>query len=124
MAVVTPLLLTIACGCTDFGRAFHAHTVVSNAARCGAERGSLSGFTPFSRPSWEAAVRTAVETEMSGLAGFDADRLTVDITTSVDGDDLTYTAVEVAYPFTMFAALRDLGPTLTLRHRVEMRQVH
>jgi Flp pilus assembly protein TadG len=123
MAVVLPVLLLLALACTDFGRIVHGFITVANAARCGAEYGSMHKFTPYTRSSWEAQVRQVVDDEMVGLAGFDSDELQVSITTTADEDDLFRASVHVAYPFRMVVNWPGLPETTTLRHAVQMRQI-
>lgn len=124
MAVVTPVLLLLAFGCTDFGRVFHAYAVVSNAARCGAEYGALHNFTSYTRGSWEAAVRSAVESDMQGLQGYQPQQLDVAITTTTDADGLFRVAVQVTYPFQTVIAWPGLPSPVSLSHRLEMRRIH
>jgi Flp pilus assembly protein TadG len=123
MAVVLPVLLLLALACTDFGRIVHGFIAVANAARCGAEYGSMHKFTPYTQSSWEAQVRQVVNDEMVGLAGFDTDELQVNITTTTDEDELFRASVNVAYPFRMVVNWPGLPATTTLRHTVQMRQI-
>lgn len=123
MAIVTPLLLLFAFASADFGRVVHAYAIVSNAARCGTEYGSMHGFTPYTRESWESRIRQIVDEEMQGLSGFDKDQMTLTITTSTDADDLTRAAIEVTYPFHTVVDWVGLPSQVTLRHRVEMRRI-
>ena len=124
MAVVTPVLLALAFGCTDFGRIFHAYAVVSNAARCGAEYGALHNFTNYTRDSWETAVRNAVESDMQGLAGYQSQQLDVAIATTTDADGLFRVAVQVTYPFQTVVSWPGLPSPVSLTHRLEMRRIH
>src|SRR5258708_3931374 len=86
MALVLPLILLLAFAVADFGRVVHAYLVVSNAARCGAEYGSMHEFTAYTRSSWQAQIRSVIEGEMSGLQGFSATNLQSTCTTTTDGD--------------------------------------
>jgi len=123
MAIVAPLLLLFALASADFGRVVHAYAVVSNAARCGAEYGSMHGFTPYTRASWESRIRQRATEEMEGVSGFDAGQMNLTITTSEDGDELLRTAVEVEYPFHTVVNWLGLPSRVTLTHRVEMRRI-
>jgi Flp pilus assembly protein TadG len=123
MAVVLPLLLLLALACADFGRVVHGFIVVANAARCGAEYGSMHKFTPFTRSSWESQVRQAVRDEMAGLSGFTADELQVEVATATDDDDLFQVSVRIAYPFRMVVNWPGLPQTTILRHAVLRRQI-
>ena len=123
MAIVTPLLLLFAFASADFGRIVHAYAVVSNAARCGAEYGSMHGVTPYTRESWESRIRQTVDQEMQGLSGFEGEHVNLTVTTSTDADNLTRAAVEVKYPFHTVIDWLGLPSEVTLTHRVEMRRI-
>lgn len=123
MAIVTPLLLLFALASADFGRVVHAYAVVSNAARCGAEYGSMHGVTPYTRENWETRIRQIVDEEMQGLSGFNEEQMMLMIATSTDADNLTRTAVEVKYPFQSVIQWLGLPSEVTLTHRVEMRRI-
>jgi Flp pilus assembly protein TadG len=123
MALVLPLILLFAFACVDFGRVVHAYVVVSNAARCGAEHGSMHKFTTYTHPFWESQVRQAVEKEMQGLAGFTADELQTTLTTFTDADGLFRLDVEVQYPFQTVVRWPGVPSQITLNHRVAMRQI-
>ena len=124
MAIVTPVMILLALGCTDFGRVFHEQSVISNGARCGAEYGATHGFTSHTRSAWEQMVRVAVEEELQNLFGYDADEATVEVSTEPDEDGLFRVAVGVEYPFATTIAWPGLPSQLRLKHRVEMRRIH
>jgi Flp pilus assembly protein TadG len=123
MAIVLPVLLLLALACADFGRVVHGFVTVANAARCGAEYGSMHKFTAFTESSWQTQVRQAVRDEMEGLAGFEPAELQVKVTTTTDEDDLFRASVEVVYPFRMVVNWPALPAATTLRHTVLMRQI-
>jgi Flp pilus assembly protein TadG len=124
MAIVTPVVILLALGCTDFGRVFHAHSVVSNGARCGAEYGATHGFTPHTQPAWEAMIRSSVEEELRNLPGYDAQAPAVEVSTAPDEAGLYRVAVEVEYPFATTIDWPGLPSQVLLKHRVEMRRIH
>jgi Flp pilus assembly protein TadG len=124
MAIVTPVVILLALGCTDFGRVFHAQSVVSNGARCGAEYGATHGFTSHTQSAWEAQVRSSVEEELRNLPGYDAELANVEVSTVPDEAGLFRVAVEVEYPFATTIAWPGLPSQLRLQHRVEMRRIH
>jgi Flp pilus assembly protein TadG len=124
MAIVTPVMILLALGCTDFGRVFHAQSVVSNGARCGAEYGSTHGFTTHTQTAWEAMVRSSVEEELRNLPGYEEQEATVEVSTEPDEIGLFRVAVEVEYPFATTIAWPGLPSQLRLKHRVEMRRIH
>lgn len=123
MAIVAPVLLLFALAAVDFGRIVHHYTVVSNAARAGAEYGSMHGFTTFTRSTWEASVRAAVGDEMQSLANLTSGDLTVEVATTVDGDGLFRCAVQASYPFRTIIDWPGLPAITQLSHRVEMRRI-
>lgn len=123
MAIVEPVLLLFALAAVDFGRVVHHYTVVSNAARAGAEYGSLHGFTTFTRAAWEAGVRAASVDEMLNLPNYSAGDVAIDVVTTTDGDGLFRVAVSASYPFHTIVAWPGLPTATQLSHRVEMRQI-
>jgi Flp pilus assembly protein TadG len=123
MALVLPLILLLAFAVADFGRVVHAYLVVSNAARCGAEYGSMHEFTVYTRSSWEAQIRSVMEGEMSGLQGFSATNLQSTYTTTTDSDGLFQVRVGATYPFTTIVSWPGIPAQVLLSHQVEMRQV-
>jgi Flp pilus assembly protein TadG len=123
LAIVLPLLLLLALACTDFGRVIHGFITVGNAARCGAEYGSMHKFTPHTRESWESQVRDAVRNEIQGLSDFDPADLQIGITTTDDEAGLFRARVAVSYPFRMVVNWPGLPVMTMLRHNVEMRQI-
>ena len=123
MAMVAPVILLMAFAVSDYGRIVHAYLVVSNAARCGADYAAVHGFTTATRSSWETCIREAVDEELQNLPGYDVDDSTVEITTSVDADDVASTSVSVTYPFRMTITWPGLPSSSMLSHRVEMRRI-
>ncbi len=65
-AVAAPVLLLIAFGCTDLGRAIGSYVAVSNAARVGAEYGATHAYTSYTYASWENQVTLQAQQEMQG----------------------------------------------------------
>ena len=65
-----PLLLLLAFGCCDLGRAVGAYVAVSNAARVGAEYGATHGYTSYTYASWESQVTQQAQQEMQGTPAF------------------------------------------------------
>jgi Flp pilus assembly protein TadG len=123
LALLVPLLLLLAFACVDFGRIMHAFVTVTNAARCGAAYGAMHKYTGYTRTFWEAEVRQAIEDEMAGLEGFDAQKLQTTVVTTTDDDELFRVDVDVAYPFETAVAWPGVPRQVQMRRRVEMRQV-
>jgi Flp pilus assembly protein TadG len=122
-ALILPLVLLLTLACVDLGRVVHAYLVVSNAARCGAQYGSMHEFTNYTRPSWESQIRTAIEGEMNGLRGFSSSNLQSTYTTTTDSDGLFQLVVKVNYPFNTIVTWPGVPSQLVLSHQVEMRQI-
>jgi Flp pilus assembly protein TadG len=122
LAVVMPLVLLLAFACVDFGRVVHAYVIVSNAARCGAEEGSMNYFTNYTRSSWETNVKEAVSDEMQGLHGFDSTKLQTTITTATDSDGLFRITLQATYPFQTIVNWPGVPSQVTLSRSVVMRQ--
>ena len=105
-ALATPLLLLMAFGVIDFGRAFYVHNKLSSVVRDGARVGAAQGAT---------ATNTTVATRITGailteydLAGARAPAVTVNVTN---------TDVEVridAYPFTGWLPILPIARNLKL----------
>jgi Flp pilus assembly protein TadG len=123
MALVLPLVLLLTFAAVDFGRVVHAFLVVSNAARCGAEYGSMHEFTAYTRPSWESQIRSAMEDEMHGLKGFSATNLQSTYTTTTDSDGLFQLQIKASYPFATIVNWPGVPANVLLSHQVEMRQI-
>ncbi|MEQ9380125.1 MAG: TadE/TadG family type IV pilus assembly protein [Pirellulales bacterium] len=122
LAIVLPLLALLALVGTDLGRATHAYLAVGNAARVGAEYGSLRNVTDYTEASWEQQIQDAVREEAEGTPTLDSASVTVDIQRSTDADDLSVITVETTYPFEMIVDWPGLPATLNLRRTVTMRQ--
>lgn len=98
MAIVLPLLALLIMGCIDFGRFAHVSITVTNAARTGAEVGSMNAYTASTADLWEEKVRQATVEEMARMDGFDINRLSLTITRVTD-DEYPRVVVEATYPF-------------------------
>lgn len=122
MALTLPLLLLLAFGCVDLGRAASAHLVVCNAARAGAEYGSTRGMTTFNQPTWEQAIRDEVETEMQEIASFDDSKLSVTVETSEGDYELEVVAVTVQYNFETITGWPGIPANISLHHTVSMQR--
>jgi len=124
LVLLLPLIVLFGLASADFGRIAHAYLVVANAARTGAEYGSMHGFTSFSAASWKSRVRQSVQTEMHGLAGINAADLQIDIPTpAADTDGLYLVHVGVSYPFRTIVSWPGLSEMTLLHHEVQMRQI-
>ncbi|MGE3317208.1 MAG: TadE/TadG family type IV pilus assembly protein [Planctomycetaceae bacterium] len=122
-ALALPVLLLLAFGCVDFGRAASAHLIVCNAARTGTDYGATRGVTTYTRDSWEAAIRTTVIEEMLNIATFDESKLFVTIATDEGDYGLDYVSVTVAYNFETLAGWPGLPSNIALEHTVSAQRV-
>lgn len=106
-AITIPMLLLIAVGIFEFGRAYQSWQILTNAAREGARVSVL----PSTLPS--AAVDAARNyLEMGQLDNYAAASIDVDQMSSieVDGEDISASLVTVQYPFDFIV----LGPVARL----------
>jgi len=99
LAIALPLLILILLGACDFGRFAHTQVAVAGAARAGAGIGSQRSPTPTTQGQWNGMIRTAVEGELQGLIGFQAQRLTTTITLSAETGGTQRVSVQANYPF-------------------------
>ena len=125
MAMTLPLLLLVAIGIFEFGRAFQTWEVLTNAAREGARIAVL--------PSSTAAVvqtRTKEYLNACALAGNSATVTVTPTTISIGGANASASKVTVTYPF-QFMVLQpvaklvvrgtQLGKPITMSASAEMR---
>jgi Flp pilus assembly protein TadG len=123
MALICPLVLMFAFATTDFGRVMAAYLVVCNAARVGADYGTMNGYTSYTQASWQSAIRQAVDQEMQGLSGYQSSQLQLSITPTPDPDGLYHVAVEVSYPFTTVVNWPGVPSSVLLDHSVTARRI-
>jgi Flp pilus assembly protein TadG len=99
-AVTIPMLLLIAVGIFDFGRAYQTWQVLTNAAREGARLAVLPNMT-------ESAVQTRARDYMYSGQLTNVDTATVDVnrnaTIVVNGANVSASQVTVQYPFSFIA---------------------
>jgi hypothetical protein len=100
MAVLLPLLLTIALLCIDFGRFAHTFIAINNAARAGAGYASMHPHTATSRSTWVANTQQAIIDEMAAGGWFDAENLQIPAPQLIDdGGGRSRVSVQVTYSF-------------------------
>ncbi len=121
-ALAVPILLLLAFGCADLGRAVAAYVAVSNAARVGAEFGATHGFTSYSYASWQGLVIQRASQEMQGTSAFNSNQLNVTVSTIPGSGSLYQTTVTVTYPFRMVTAWPGLPQQFNLTHTVTMQR--
>lgn len=121
--ITLPLLITLAVGGIDFGRAIYTYIALSNAARRGAEQAATHKFTSFTKPFWEEQVREAVTEEMQQVKDFDGTRLTIAVATENDADGLFRATIEARYRFETIVNWMAVPRSVELWRGVTMRQI-
>ncbi|MBI2835977.1 MAG: pilus assembly protein [Acidobacteria bacterium] len=108
-AVTVPILLLIAVGVFEFGRAFQTWEVLTNAAREGARLSVLPNST---NSAVDAVVRNYMQTGQ--LAGYSSASVSVNrsATLTVNGQPLSASQVTVGYPYT-FMVLQPVARLIT-----------
>jgi Flp pilus assembly protein TadG len=105
-ALTLPIMLLVCVGILEFGRAYQAWQVVTNASREGARVAVLPGI---SDESVEARVRTYLQNGALDAAA-DADVTITNTTVSIGGTTASAASVQVDYPFQFMV----LGPVAEL----------
>jgi Flp pilus assembly protein TadG len=121
-AIAVPILLLLALGCGDLGRAVGAYIAVSNAARVGAEYGATHAYTSYTYSSWQGLVIQQAQQEMQGSTAFDPSQLVVTVSTVPASGSLYQVTVTVNYPFSMVTSWPLLPQQFTLTHSVTMQR--
>jgi Flp pilus assembly protein TadG len=105
MALALPMMLLIAAGIFEFGRAYQTWQIITNAAREGARIAVLPGTT-------DSMVTTRVKTYMSDGLLSDSAAATVaiqrDATISMGAGTATASRITISYPFT-FVVLQPIS---------------
>jgi Flp pilus assembly protein TadG len=105
MALALPMMLLIAAGIFEFGRAYQTWQIITNAAREGARIAVLPGTT-------DSMVTTRVKTYMSDGQLSDSAAATVaiqrDATISMGAGTATASRITISYPFT-FVVLQPIS---------------
>jgi Flp pilus assembly protein TadG len=99
LAILLPLLLSVALLCVDFGRFAHFYIGVTNAARTGAGFASSNLYTPTTQSLWNAKVQQAVRDELSTNAWFDPSKATISQQMIPETGGYWRAQVDVTYPF-------------------------
>jgi Flp pilus assembly protein TadG len=101
-ALLVPILLLLILGVVEFGRAWNAYQVITDAAREGARVAVVNNTSANVADSVEFTVRSAM-----GRAGLDHNTATIDLQ-GVGGDTGTSATVAISFPF----QFRWLGPLM------------
>jgi len=112
LALILPVLMLILMGIVDFGRAFNAYIIITNAAREGARYGAM-------HPADEGGIRDRVINEAAGSGiSIEADDVEVEFPngTSEPGNPIRVT---VTCDFSLITPFL-LGGSTTIRSSAEM----
>ena len=121
-AIVLPLLVTIVLACVDFGRFAYTEINVTNAARVGAEFGSLHPYTTNTLPLWRADIRQLVENELKNIRNYNTNLLTLpNPVVTTDSDGQRRVKVSVTYPFSTLVSWPFVPSNVTIQRTTEMR---
>ena len=130
LAIILPLLMTIALGCVDFGRFAYTYIAVTNAAREGAAYGSTTPFVPSggqnaNQLAWRTALEVRIAEEIDGVPGFDASQITVQYTDPIitEENGRRRLRITVSYPFQTIVNWPPIPNTVLLTRTVEMRLI-
>jgi Flp pilus assembly protein TadG len=121
-ALAIPVLMLLAIGCCDMGRALADYVAVSNAARVGAEYGATHAYTTYTYGSWQNVVTQRAQQEMQGSSGIDPTQLAVSVSTVPESGNFYLVTVTVTYPFNMITAWPGLPAQFNLSHSVTMQR--
>ena len=126
VALTLPLLLLVAAGIFEFGRAYQTQQVLTNAVREGARVAVLPN-----QPSGAAATRVTTYLTNGQLPNADTATVTVTATNiSIGGTTTPGSRVSVSYPFSfmvlqpvarLVVGSSNLGSALTMSASAEMR---
>ncbi len=118
LALILPVLLILVLGAIDLGRVAYDQMILTNAARLGANFGSLTQPPPSS-PEWVATVSERVVEEAQQLAGFNEADLEVLVEVLRD-QDVDWVEVRVSYPFRAMVAWPGMAGEVRISRRVRM----
>ena len=122
LAMVLPLVLMLAFGCVEIGRALSIYMMVSNAARAGAMYGATHGYTSYTLSSWQSQVIQEAQNSPQGNASFDSGNLTVTVNTTTESGGYDLTTVTASYNFDTVTTLSTLPTQFVISHSVAMRR--
>lgn len=117
LALVLPVLVLLLLGGIDLGRFASFHLTVTSATQAGAQFASSEPCVDANEAAWRAAIRQAVEDELSEMDGFDPANLEVTISRQAESADCVTIIVTVSYPF------HPLIPYPGLPRRMELSQL-
>jgi Flp pilus assembly protein TadG len=116
------LLLLLAFGCVELGRAVSIYTMVSCAARAGAEYGATHGYTNYTYSSWQTLVQQQAQSAVQGNPSFKSSQLSVAVNTTPETGGFNLTTVTSSYQFTTITQWPGIPSKFTITHSVGMRR--
>ncbi len=124
LALILPVLLTIALACVDFGRFAYHHIAITNASRAGAEYGSTNSYWPSNASAWQNGVQTAARDELTNQTNCTPSDLTTTTTVTHEGNGFRRVRVAVSYAsFTTLVSWPGIPDTITMTAATEMRMI-
>ena len=122
-ALVLPLLVMIAFGALDLGRATLMSMALASAVRNGADAGATRGFTDRTRPQWELIVeRTVRDSLASHLRADEMDDVDIDVIVDTSSSELPWVTVEATYPVDTTLPWPGWGPTIAVHQESTIRR--
>ena len=122
LALTLPLLLLLAFGCVELGRAVSIYTMVSCAARAGAEYGATHGYSNYTYSSWQSQVTQQVQNAVQGNPSFNSSLLSVGVNTTPEAGGFNLATVTANYQFSTITQWPGLPHQFTITHTVGMRR--
>jgi Flp pilus assembly protein TadG len=122
LALTLPLLLLLAFGCVELGRAVSIYSMVCSAARAGAEYGATHGYNSYTYASWQTQVQQQMTTAPQGNPTFDSTKFSSSINTTAEPGGFNLTTVTANYQFKTITQWPGLPNQFTISHTVAMRR--
>ncbi|HET6323602.1 MAG TPA: TadE/TadG family type IV pilus assembly protein [Planctomycetaceae bacterium] len=122
LALTLPLLLLLTFGAIELGRAVSVYSMVSCAARAGAEYGATHGYSVYTYSSWQTQVTQQVQNSVQGNASLDATQLSVAVNATPETGGFNLTTVTANYQFNTITQWPGLPHQFTITHTVGMRR--
>jgi Flp pilus assembly protein TadG len=122
LALTLPLLLLLAFGCVELGRAVAIYTMVSCGARAGAEYGATHGYTNYTYSSWQSQVQQQVQNAVQGNPSFNPNQLSVSVNTTPEPGGFNLATVTANYQFSTITQWPGIPHQFTITHSVGMRR--
>jgi Flp pilus assembly protein TadG len=122
LALVLPVLLLLAFGCAELGRAVAIYSMVSSAACAGAEYGATHGYTSYTYSSWQEQVAQQAQTAVQGNQTLNSSLLLVSVETTAETGGYNLGTVTANYQFSTITQWPGLPHEFTITHTVGIRR--